>query len=131
MAITENNIRLYLYADATFEIRQQDGNDVPAFTLRFNMDADVRVSVADDRISAKITGFNYDAAVKSSSIGKIDISLLSMMKFIIEKSVVNAANPKLQRGFVLPKIDNCALRNMEVKLHDKAIRIGTDAEFSW
>ena len=61
------------------------------------MDTDLQGSVVPDRITTKVTEFNYNADVKHSNIGNIDISLLSMMMFIIEKSTMNTVDPELQK----------------------------------
>ena len=88
------------------------------------MDTDLQGSVVQDRITTKVVEFNYNAKVEHSNIGNIDISLLSMKMFIIEKSTINTVDPKL-RGFSFSKVVLCEFKNMDLNLQVKAAYIGT------
>lgn len=127
--MNKESIHLFIFADATFGLKKKNGQEMEAFVLRFEIDTELSANVANGRITGKITKFNYKANVIKSFIGKIDLTMGPVIKFIIEKAVISSANPKLQKGFPLPKLDGVVFQNLDIQLHKNAIRIGTDVDY--
>jgi len=127
----ENNVHLFLYADAVFSAKQKDGKLIELFVFKIETDAKLNVKIQSNKVVGDITDFNYDAAVLKSDIGDIDVSLFTspFVKMIVENMVKKKANEQLAKGFPLPQLDHVELDGEEVMLMENVIRIGTDINY--
>lgn len=132
VVMLEKSLRLYLFIDAIFLVKLNNGTQKEVFALRTDVNAAVIVSVKNKKIMGEIQSFKYDASVLRSAIGKIDTSFFTsaFMKLIIETEVVNMANKAIHKGFPLPQLKHIDFNNPEILFHKDAIQVGTDIVYN-
>ncbi|XP_057307472.1 lipopolysaccharide-binding protein-like [Hydractinia symbiolongicarpus] len=128
--IAKDQLKLRIHAYAQFNVKDKSNKIIQVFTARFDITGTGSIGIQGDNISGKISSFDYAAKVLSSNVGKITIPLDSpLVKIILDSTVIGKANPILKKGFPLPKVNEIAFTNFDVKLEKNVIRIGTDIKY--
>ncbi|XP_065677229.1 lipopolysaccharide-binding protein isoform X2 [Hydra vulgaris] len=102
-----------------------------AFLIKFDIKAVAEIFVSNNKITAKISAFDYDAVVVRSYVGSALIPLDSfLIKKLVDAAIIKNANSFLDNGFSLPPIRGNEITNLNIKLLKNTVQVGGDVHSS-
>ncbi|XP_047127523.1 lipopolysaccharide-binding protein isoform X1 [Hydra vulgaris] len=128
--IEKDDFKINLFTEGMFKVRDNDLT-LDAFLIKFDIKAVAEIFVSNNKITAKISAFDYDAVVVRSYVGSALIPLDSfLIKKLVDAAIIKNANSFLDNGFSLPPIRGNEITNLNIKLLKNTVQVGGDVHSS-
>lgn len=133
--LSPGNVHVMLNVRAQVVVNQINGTNLPVFYLDLSVDAtgSVFVKVVNKilNVGGNIADFSFSASIGGSVIGEISLPINDpSIKMLVKGLVIDNANPLLNKGFPIPRIDDLDFVAPQVSFVKNAIRIDTDIKYS-
>jgi len=133
--LTPGNVHVFLNVRANVVVNQINGTNLPVFYMDLNVNATgsafVKVVNGLLNVGGNIADFSFSVAIGGSVIGDINIPFNDpSMTQLVKGLVIENANPLLNKGFPIPRIQDLSFVSPQVSFVQNAIRIDTDIKYS-
>ncbi|XP_066918111.1 bactericidal permeability-increasing protein-like [Clytia hemisphaerica] len=134
-SISPGNIGISIDVRVKVVVDKVDGSKLPVFYLDLTVDAKGSVFVKSVNkqlnVGGNIVDFTFGLSVGGSVIGEVNLPIDDpSVKMLVKGLIIENANPLLNKGFPIPKVDDLDFINPQVSFVKNAIRVDTDINYS-